>query len=240
MDIVSALHADEGVTCFVGAGGKKTTMYHLAERVARAIVTNTVRIPLFDPSVEEVVLAEDPATVPREVEARPLGIVRAQEGDDRYQGYEPEMIDRLAASTADPILVKADGARMRRFKAPGQGEPQLPTSTTTVVPIASVHVVGEPLDDRLVHRVDRVAELTGLSPGDTITTDDVATVLASTQGGMKAVPANARVVPLLNMVDTSALAETAEAIATAIHAKTTVERVVLAEMRASSPLVDIV
>ena len=240
MDIARALGATEGICCFVGAGGKKTTMYALAHRVDRAVVTATVRIPLFDDHVADLVLTEDPHTAIEAASQWPLGVVPAREGQDRYGGYDPEVFDPLDDSRAGVILVKADGARMRRFKAPGDAEPQVPHNATTVVPVVSAHVVGEPLDARRVHRPERVREITGLSLGDPITADVVGQVIACEDGGQKGVPGGATVVPLVNMVDTPADERTGRAIAESIHRHADLPYVVLASMRAESPLVDIV
>ncbi|MDQ2072605.1 selenium cofactor biosynthesis protein YqeC [Haloarcula sp. H-GB4] len=239
MDIVDALNARHGTICFVGAGGKKTTMATLAARLEHAVVTATVRIPIFDGWVEEVVVTEAPRTAIDAASAWPLGVVPAQERPDRYRGYDPTTVADLV-DTEHPILVKADGARMREFKAPSDREPQLPSTASTVVPIASAHVVGEPLTDDIVHRVDEVAAITGLARGDEIRPQDVAAVLAHEQGGLKDVPANATAVPLLNMVDDAGLETSARAIAEAIHNRTDVPRVVLAEMRSDDPLVAVV
>ena len=239
MDIVDALDAQHGAICFVGAGGKKTTMATLAERLDRAVVTATVRIPIFDGWVEEVVVTETPRTAIDGATAWPLGVVPAQERPDRYRGYDPETVADLA-DVDHPILVKADGARMREFKAPSDREPQLPTTASTVVPIASAHVVGEPLTDDIVHRVDEVAAITGLDPGDEIRPQDAAAVLAHEQGGLKDVPADATAIPLLNMVDDEELETSARAVAELIHERADVPRVVLAEMRSDDPLVAVV
>ncbi|GGK76347.1 selenium cofactor biosynthesis protein YqeC [Haloarcula sebkhae] len=239
MDIVDALDARHGITCFVGAGGKKTTMAALAARLERAVVTATVRIPIFDGWVADVVVTETPQTAIDTASTWPLGVVPVQERPDRYRGYDPETVADLA-DIEHPILVKADGARMREFKAPSDREPQLPSTASTVVPIASAHVVGEPLTDDIVHRVDEVAAITGLDPGDEIRPRDVATVLASDQGGLKDVPADATAVPLLNMVDDEGLEASARTVAEAIHDRVDVPRVVLAEMRSDDPLVAVV
>lgn len=240
MDIVDALGARRGTTCFVGAGGKKTAMETLGNRLEQAVVTATVRIPIFDSWVERVVVTEDPVSTIEATSDRPLGVVPERERSDRYRGYDRTMVDQIAG-VADPLLVKADGARMRRFKAPSDREPQIPSTADTVVPIASVHVVGSPLTDDRVHRVDRVAELTGLDPGDEIRPEDVATVLASDRGGHKGVPDDATVIPLLNMVDDRELTATGREIASAIHDKRAdIQRVVLSELRSEQPLVDVV
>ncbi|WP_134671567.1 selenium cofactor biosynthesis protein YqeC [Halorussus marinus] len=252
MDVLTALRADSGVVCAVGAGGKKTTLYALADRAADRrdgtlpVVTATVRIPIFDPQVDRVEVTEDPAAA---VEAAasagdtgPLGVVPEREGSDRYRGYDPSVVGEVAdVDGVGPVLVKADGARTRLFKAPGDREPQLPTCADTVVPIASARAVGKPLADDHVHRPERVAELTGLRPGDRIRADDVASVLASRRGGLSGVPDGATPVPLVNMVDDESLRAVGEEIAAGVLDRTdAVSRVVLARMNAPDPVVDVV
>ena len=241
MDIVDALDARGTLLCAVGAGGKKTTIYHLANRLSRAVVTATVRIPIFDRQVAEVVVTPDPVEVIDEQQRWPVGVVPAQEGDDRYVGYDPSVVDGLAAhADVESILVKADGARTRWFKAPNESEPRIPETTDVVVPIVSARVVGKPLTDEYVHRVDRIAALTGLEPGDAIEPEDVATVVASDQGGRKNVPEGAKTIPLVNMADDDGLAEAGRAIAAGIVERAAVPRVVVAQMTADEPVVDIV
>lgn len=246
MNVLEALRAESGVVAVVGAGGKKTTLYTLADRAARerslrAVVTATVRIPIFDRRVEEVVVTDDPVAALERADAWPVGVVPEREGDDRYVGYDPAVVDDIrAADVADLILVKADGARTREFKAPDEREPQLPRTADTVVPIASVQVVGKPLSAEHVHRPDRVAAITGRDRGDRIRPVDVARVLASEHGGLKGVPDGATVVPLLNKVDDDDLRDTAAEIATELLERApAVSRVVLARMIADEPVVDV-
>ncbi|PSP85046.1 putative selenium-dependent hydroxylase accessory protein YqeC [Halobacteriales archaeon QS_1_68_17] len=245
MDIVTALAA-EGTTCVVGAGGKKTTLYALADRIDRAVVTATVRIPIFDDEVADVVVTDDPVAAVSAADAWPVGVVPERERSDRYLGYDPGVVDDLAAAgVADAVLVKADGARMRQFKAPADREPRLPRSADTVIPIASARVVGAALAEEHVHRPERVAAITGLSAGERIGPDDVAAVLASERGGLKDVPPGARAVPLVNMVDDAKLEATGREIARAVLDRTAdgpvdVPRVVLARMIDDDPLVAVV
>ncbi|QZP38939.1 selenium cofactor biosynthesis protein YqeC [Halobaculum magnesiiphilum] len=198
----------EGLVCVVGAGGKKTTLYTLANRLDRAVVTATVRIPIFDDHVARVVVDGDAVAALERHAADadigvdwPLGLVPEQERDDRYLGYDPSVVDDLAGAHDGPVLVKADGARMREFKAPDDREPQIPDGADAVVPIASAHVVGEPLTDTRVHRPERVAAIAGIDEGDEVTADAVGRVLASPEGGLKDVSADAEAVALVNKVD---------------------------------------
>jgi probable selenium-dependent hydroxylase accessory protein YqeC len=242
MDLVEALDAEGSLTCVVGAGGKKSTLYALADRLERAVVTATVRIPPFEDRVSDVVVTDRPLEAVRETEAWPIGVVAGREGSDRYLGYDPGTIDELARGLGGEtsVVVKADGARTRWFKAPAEDEPQLPTETDVVVPIASAKIVGRRLNEDHVHRPERVAALAGLEPGDRISAADVATVLTSDRGGCKDVPDAARIVPLVNMVDTPELEETAREIAAAVRDRRAVSRIVLTRLVDDDPVVDVV
>lgn len=245
MDIVTALDAGEGLICVVGAGGKKTTMYTLSTRLERAVLTATVRIPIFDTHVEQVFVTDDPVDALSTVDAWPVGVVPSREGEDRYQGYESTVVDTIVdAGRAATVLLKADGARMRWLKAPNEHEPQLPDGADTVVPIASARVVGKPLSEEHVHRPERVAELTGRTLGDTLTAEDVAAVLGSGRGGLKDVPRGAVAIPLINMVDTASLEAVGREIAQNVLDRTDrryVPRVVLARMAdENEPLVAVI
>ncbi len=237
MEIVEALSADAGTTCLVGAGGKKTTLYALAGRLDRAVLTATVRIPIFDRRVAALCVTDEPSAAVWDGPF-PLGLVSEREGD-RYLGYDTGTVDDLAATHDGPILVKADGARTRELKAPGEHEPQLPSTADVVVPVASVHAVGRPLGEETVHRPERVAALTDLSVGDPITPAAVATVLASEHGGLEGVPDGATAIPLLNKVDDADDERIAREIARTILARADVPRVVLARM-ADAEVVDVV
>jgi len=225
----------EGLVCVVGAGGKKTTLYTLANRLDRAVVTATVRIPIFDDHVARVGVTEDPVDVlaaAKECDF-PLGLVPEQERDDRYLGYDTDAVASIADAHDGPVLVKADGARMREFKAPSDREPQIPTNADAVVPIASAHVVGEPLTDERVHRPERVAAVAGIDEGEEITADAVGRVLASPAGGLKDVPSGAETVALVNKVDDAADEAVAREIARAAFAADEagrLDRVVLAAL----------
>ena len=230
MDLVTALSADEGLVCLVGAGGKKSTLYALAARSERAVVTATVRIPPFEEHVATVETTTRPVEAAAAATEWPLGLVPERERADRYRGYDPETVARLADAHDGPVLVKADGARAREFKAPGDREPQLPGTADVVVPVASARVVGEPLTEAAVHRPERVAAITDLSAGDPVTAAAVGRVLASDRGGRKGVPEGATVVPLVNKVDDADHEAVAREVAAAVHERADVPRVVLGRM----------
>ncbi|EMA58556.1 selenium cofactor biosynthesis protein YqeC [Halorubrum kocurii] len=235
-DVVDALDAGAGMTCLVGAGGKKTTLYALADRLDRAVLTATVRIPIFDREVAAVRVAEDPIAALAEPanrgaeDAFPLGLVPERERDDRYRGYDPAVVDEIGAAHDGPVLVKADGARTRRLKAPNEREPQVPASADRVVPVASAGAVGEPLTAETVHRPERVASIADAAVGDPITPELVGRVLAHERGGLKGIPDGATPIPLVNAVDDADDEAAGREIARVVHERAAVPRVVLARM----------
>lgn len=242
MELAEAIGVEGGVVSVVGAGGKKSTMYRLADELERAIVTATVRIPIFDHHVSRVIVTADP-TAPFRGEPPttwPLGLVPHREDEDRYLGYDLAAVDDLVETVPQvTTLVKADGARMREFKAPDANEPQIPRRSTVVVPVVSTHAVGEPLGPEVVHRPERVAALTALDAGDDLTPSAIATVLAHPDGGAKEVPSDASFIPLINKVDDADRAAAALDIATELLDAPSVNRVVLTQLTAADPVVAI-
>ncbi|QKY17779.1 selenium cofactor biosynthesis protein YqeC [Halorubrum sp. CBA1229] len=242
MDLTTALDARDATVCVVGAGGKKSVLFALADRLDRAVVTATVRIPIFDDRVAAVRVTGDPVAAVGEAAGNdwPLGLVPERDRSDRYLGYDAETVAEIADVAPGATLVKADGARLREFKAPGDREPQIPATADVVVPIASAHVVGEPLSADLVHRPERVAAITGRALGDEIRPADVAAVLASDAGGLKGVPDGATAVPVVNKVDDEADAAAARAVAEGVLDHANVPRVLLTRLIADDPIVEVV
>jgi len=242
MDLTTVLDARDATVCVVGAGGKKSTLFALADRLDRAVVTASVRIPIFDDRVAAVRVTADPVAA---VDAAgpdewPLGLVPERDRSDRYLGYDTDTVGEIADAAPGATLVKADGARLREFKAPSEREPQIPSDADVVVPIASAHVVGEPLTEDLVHRPERVAAITGRETGDEIRPADVATVLASSAGGLKDVPGDATAIPVVNKVDDESDATAARAVARETLRRADVPRVLLARLIAEDPVVEVV
>lgn len=221
MDLANALGlGDRELVSFVGAGGKKTSMAHLTAQgrgTYRVGYTTTTHMP---PPAELSVIVENSEQIRSRIEAErsledPLGfaserIENPARVDAKVKGFAPHTIDRIfKTGVLDWVLVKADGARMREFKAPGEDEPVVPAESTLVVPVVSAKIFGNRLDDQSVHRPERVASITGVEVGTEITPDLVGAVLADDSGGLKHVPRSARVVPIINKADRTGERETA-------------------------------
>jgi probable selenium-dependent hydroxylase accessory protein YqeC len=140
---------------------------------------------------------------------------------EKLRGLAPRVVDSVFRSGRfNRLCVKADGARRREFKPPGSDEPAIPGASTTVVPVASVGVIDQPLCEDCVHRVERVAALTGLERGDRLTPTAVGRVLSHSEGGLRGVPSSVRVVALVNKADTAGDRRAARAVLEAAFART--------------------
>jgi probable selenium-dependent hydroxylase accessory protein YqeC len=217
------------LVAFVGAGGKKTAMKQLVSEASdRGLCVGYTTTTHTPPPGYPLVLA-DPEHLRGKLErtdASPVAFARERvpnpdRADEKVRGFAPAVVNGVFQSGRfDWLCVKADGARRRGFKAPGADEPAIPDASTTVVPIASVDVVGHPLNAECVHRVERVTELTDLARGDPLTPDILGQVLSHPNGGLKDVPESARVVPLVNKADTETDRQTAQEVLRAAFART--------------------
>jgi len=139
----------------------------------------------------------DPACHARDGMVRPLALT-----DAKVVGAAPADIDRIHAVLPDAtLIVEADGARHRWLKAPADYEPQLPTSTTILSPVAHLGILGKPLTEEFVHRPERVARILDAPMGTILTPQMVAAVLTHPEGGLKGWRPGLRAVPILTLPD---------------------------------------
>jgi probable selenium-dependent hydroxylase accessory protein YqeC len=222
MTLLSTLGIARGdVVSIVGAGGKTTLVYRLADEAwrsgMRVLVTTTTHMGTLPEAVTGPVFVE--------AEADPLpGLDDALRRDgratllgrrlrtDKLEGVAPGRVDRLAAH-ADLVLVEADGARGRSLKLPADHEPVIPSSSTLVIVLAALDVLGAPLTERHVHRLDRVAGACGREPGQSVRAEDVASALRSPAGYAARIGATVRAGVFLNKVEDEASLAAARAIA---------------------------
>ena len=237
------------VVALVGGGGKTTAMFRLAREVVdnggSVITTTTTRIfgaqialapahvPAADATRERVSAA---LAVHRHV----LVIGATDAGSGKAEGVSLDLFRRLRAWFPGVCLLnEADGSRMRPFKAPADYEPVIPADTTLVVPVVGADVFGKSLDADHVHRPELVSALCGAPPGTPITPAIVARVLAHPQGGRKGVPAGARVIVLINKVESLPDRAPARETAERLLREPAIHSVVLASLRAEGMALEV-
>ncbi len=183
----------------VGSGGKATLMYRLAGEAGdqgyAVITTSTTHLhPPTSNQTRGFYVTDEmpdwPTVIPRELETRRhVTVLGARPRPDKLKGLDADELGILREICApDLLLMKADGARARLFKAPGDHEPVVPEGTTRGVIVASLKSVGLHLNDRQVHRPERVAMLSGLGQDAPVTPEVIARVVSHPEAYRRAFP----------------------------------------------------
>ena len=187
----------------VGAGGKSTVLFalgrELAEGGGRVILTTTTKMArdqVTDPASWFV----DPLVAEQSLVAGSPLFVAMGTVPGKVTGPTPEGVDRLfSETTADHVVVEADGARSMSVKAPAAHEPAIPSASTFVIVVAAIDAVGRPIQE-VAHRPERVAALAGVFESDLLTVTGLASVLLHPDGGLKNIPDTARVAFVITRV----------------------------------------
>ena len=197
------------VISLVGGGGKTALMYALGRELSPdgrgVILTTTTKILEPEPSPFFVQFLsrkfdEIRKWVAENIHGRSsLLIVRERLLSGKLEGVPPEWVDELYPMDGVSIIVnEADGAAGRPLKAPREGEPVVPESTTLLVPVIGIDGMGRPLDEEWVFRSAIASRLLDLPLGSVVTEEVIARLMAEL---IKSSPPGARVVPVINQTD---------------------------------------
>ena len=219
MNLRTALGVKPGeLVALVGAGGKTTTAWRLMNLLVgsgeRVIFTTTTRI--FRPRNASLLLTPNPtpAEIAQRLAESPALVLAAAPGEmgDPAQaahspypadpiklvGLDVKVVNDLARKLPDVTwLVEADGAKGQLLKAPAEYEPVIPSRSDRITVVAGLDAIGEPLNERTVHRPKIAAHLLGVSPGATVTPALFAKLIGHPVGGLKGIPTQAKIAILL-------------------------------------------
>jgi molybdenum cofactor cytidylyltransferase len=235
------------VVAFTGAGGKTSTLialgHELAEAGQRVLATTTTRIGAdqLELMPHGLTFDSDVPTISAALNEHRFVFLYRDIRQKKVYGPALSHIPRLLDSVdSDVLLIEADGARGLPLKAPKPHEPVIPVETTLVVPIASLSVLGQPLDEQHVYNAGAIDERYGFGLGNRVKSPWVAQVIRDDELGLRGVPEKARVIALLNQVPAHGyLRARARLIAQFILRSTRVQGVALGSVRASDPILEV-
>ena len=206
-----------------GSGGKTTALFQLARSLSGAtgqpvFVTATTHLHINQIKLADSHwIGEKPEDFARLGDnLRSVMLVTGPVDGDRTKGLNYHTIHWLhdfCGQHGLSLLIEADGSRQRPLKAPEKHEPPVPDFVETVAVVAGLSSLGKPLSGKFVHRPEIFARLSGLSMGETISSETLQLVLTHPAGGIKNIPAQARRLVLLNQADTPELQAQAKALA---------------------------
>ncbi len=249
------LHKGPELVAIVGGGGKTSLMFALARAwPGRVVTTTTTRIFAAQMSLSPaVVQIEEQAEAVESLLARlqaPLdqvgqclvvGPVAEGSNVEKAFGVPPDLPGRLLGRAGiDLVVVEADGSRMRPVKAPADHEPVVPPETTLLVPAVGMDALDGPVEE-IAHRPEKVRALLAGNRelalvDDRLTAVGLAQLIIHPQGGLKGAPPAARIIPLLNKVETPAQHAVARQIAYRVLQEARVDRVVMGALRTPEPV----
>jgi probable selenium-dependent hydroxylase accessory protein YqeC len=196
-----------GVVAAVGAGGKTTLLYRLAQEGQsaglRVLVTSTTHMGALPESTTGPLLLGDATQGAIEEALSRSGrvtLLGKRIRDDKIEGISAQRVDEVAP-LADLVLVEADGARGRSLKLPAPHEPVLPGTTGVVLVLAAMDVLGAPLTDKVVHRVALVTGACGRAEGEPVDTEAFLATLLHETGYLSRIPPGVRAGVFLNKAE---------------------------------------
>lgn len=247
MKLYQALGVTRGdVVALIGAGGKSSVLFNLGHELVelgwRVTATTTTRI-----SLDQLELMPY-AVTPREGigalamaldEARFVFVYDEIRSGQVYGPPDSYFSRLLDSVNSDVLLVEADQADGLPLKAPYAHEPLIPPETSLVVPMASLAVLGQELDEDHVYNAQAIIERYGFVEGQRVKSPWVAQVLRDETLGLARIPEKACIVALLNQVSGGYLRGRARLIARLILREKRVNAVAIGSVRAADPILEV-
>lgn len=208
-DRLNMLEDKKELICFVGGGGKTTSMFKLAKELRKlekkVLVTTSTAI--FYPHGEDY----DRITVTKDKclslfdNLNNIGITvlgREVSKENKLLGVERNFIEKIYHSNLfDYILVEADGSKGKPIKAPAEHEPVMPESSTKVIGVIGLDCMGKKIDEECVHRPEIFAKITNSRVGDVICEENIIKLIQNNKGLFKGVPSGCERFLILNKVE---------------------------------------
>jgi probable selenium-dependent hydroxylase accessory protein YqeC len=223
MKLFEALDIDltrNELICFVGAGGKTTSLFRLARELKgcnkRVLVTTTTAIYYPDDGdCDEVIvgISQDRGTMSSVSGACIVAFGREVTADNKLSGIDKACISELHQKALfDYILVEADGSKQRPIKAPGFHEPVIPNTTTKTVGVIGLDALGKRINDTSVHRPELLCMHTAKMMEAIIDEDVIVRLVVAPQGLFKSVPEGSQRYVVLNKAENRDLQQSARCI----------------------------
>ena len=195
----------------VGGGGKTSILHALGEQlVGTTILTCTTKMGSDQHQNRQVLLSPKDERIRRISAENPVMVWREIQGEKAI-GVDKAACDRWFP-LVDNIVVEADGARRRPFKAPAEFEPVVADSTTLMISTIGADALGKVISEQC-HRPLLVAALARCEPHERLTPMRAAEVILHDQGQRKEIPLRSGFcvaitkVDDVNMADVEALIE---------------------------------
>lgn len=233
---------------FIGAGGKSTAIRTLVEElqpIHPIVSTTTTKLTLSQSNLAQKHLMLESSNSFKRVRhilrsGRSILVTNGQEDrEPKWKGLDPKQMDELREVCLEEgalLLIEADGARMKSWKAPVEHEPVVPEWVDLVITMAGLEVIGKPFTSEYCHRAARAKELLGIEGDASIEGKHVSELLKSDQGGLKGIPACSRVRAFLRQSESQNDIEIGRKIAFDVLASDRIQSVIIGTLDPEKPI----
>lgn len=177
----------------VGAGGKTTIAYYLAEELRekgyRVLVATTTHMKR--PSWNYIEWS-DQKGIPELLEEKGIITVGVSCANEKITTVPETDYEKLAAM-ADVLIIEADGSRRLPVKVPAAHEPVIFPDSDMVIGILGYHSIGNRIAD-IAYRPEALAEFLKTDLQHKITSQDLMQIAESREGLRKYVTCNYQVI----------------------------------------------
>lgn len=169
------------VICFIGSGGKTTTIFKLAEHLKNdnnfVLITTTTKMSSEFIKNLKLVSRETINTN----RSSSIQLLSKKIHNKKIIGEDSMFIDSLSRSF-DYILIEGDGSRKKSLKAYGVNEPVIPLSTELVVACFSIDILGRIISDDTIFRCDIFLKCISKDKFSRLGIDDIVKFIVSPKG----------------------------------------------------------
>lgn len=166
--------------CAVGAGGKTSLLYELAEEYRqkgkRVLLTTTTKMYLPE---KDGVLDGTAKEIKEKLERDGFAVAGSVFSEEKM-GSLPKAVFDEVFSFADVVLVEADGSKRMPLKMPRQNEPVLPETCDFLVTVAGLSALEQPWEQAC----HRFALVSSMFSGKTVAEGDIFLLLQAGYGAL--------------------------------------------------------
>ncbi|MFT8315333.1 MAG: selenium cofactor biosynthesis protein YqeC [Clostridium sp.] len=191
MSLKSLLKLRKGdVISIVGAGGKTTLMFSLAEELGKGnkvLVTTTTKI--YVPKEQQYnYIANSENKLHYYNHMNNNGIYVYGKGINHHEnkliGLDCELLQKQLPYF-DYILIEADGSKKKSIKGWKDNEPVISDMTNKTIGVFSIENIGKEVNENNIHRLEQFMNITASSKGDIINIDHIIKLIFHPKGLFK-------------------------------------------------------
>lgn len=183
-ELFTFLRGRGNIVSLIGAGGKTTLLYDLAQLGAkkglRTLVTTTTHI--YEP--KNGYYAKSTQEIERLWAENKPAVVGTRTAEEKLKPLSREVLDNYCRK-AELVLIEADGAKGKPCKAPRAHEPVLLPECDTVLGVFGLSSIGKPLEEVCLGLEEAKRILAISETGHIITPGDGVKLISSFAGGRK-------------------------------------------------------